>query len=118
MFYLSYKSDSYDIYEKHGYFDIIIGYVVTKGIKMTAVTSLFKTADLALAPFLTINGLIYIATELNPDNESEILFVFEDKDGRGRDLSMLFHRSDEKLYHSYWAFYRNQLALAKKQKSK
>jgi hypothetical protein len=78
--------------------------------------NLFKTPDLALAPFLAISGLAYIATEVNPDNPEEILFVFQDDNNRGRDLSMLFHRSEEKLYHSYWAFFRGQLGLAKKAK--
>jgi len=83
---------------------------------MTESMTLFKTPDLALAPFLAINGLVYVATEVNPDNPSEILFIFDDKEGRGRDLSMLFHRSEEKLYHSYWSFFRGELGRAKKAK--
>lgn len=76
--------------------------------------NLFKTADLALAPFLSMNGLTFIAAELDPDDENKILFVFDDPHSKGRDLSMLFHRSPEKLYHEYWGIYRNELAKAKR----
>ena len=76
--------------------------------------NLFRTSDLALAPFLVINGLEFLATELSQDDENEVVFVFNDVQNRGRDLAMLWHRSAEKTYHGLWSYFRGELGRAKK----
>lgn len=77
---------------------------------------LFRTSDLSLAPFLFLNGLIYVGTELDIKEANKIVFIFQDDNNLGRDLSMLFYRSEEKKYHDMWAFFRNELSKAKKLK--
>jgi len=78
--------------------------------------NLFKSSDLSLVPYLSLNGLEYIGVEIDPQDAKKILFVFNDPHGKARDLQILFQKSDCKVYHSLWAYFRNQLAVAKRVK--
>lgn len=79
---------------------------------------LFKTANLALCPFLVKHGLEYIGTELEDGNETKIVFIFRDPQNRANDIAMLWPRSDEAAYHSTWAYFRNALSMALKKNFK
>lgn len=71
----------------------------------------FKTDNLALCPFLLINGLKYLRVEHSVGKSDRLIanFVFEDPLGVGRDLQMDFMRSNEKKYRDAWFFFRNEL---------
>jgi hypothetical protein len=75
---------------------------------------LFRSSDLSLVPYLSLQGLEYLGTELDPNDPKKILFVFSDPHGKAVDLTILFQRSESKIYHSLWSFYRSQLAAAKR----
>jgi hypothetical protein len=71
----------------------------------------FKTDNLALCPFILMNGLKYLRVEhsLGKNDKLVAVFVFEDLLGVGRDLQMDFMRSNEKKYRDLWFFFRNEL---------
>ena len=75
---------------------------------------LYKTSNLALCPFLVMNGINYIGCEIDEDDPNKIVFIFRDDQNRAKDIAILFPRSNEHQYHSLWSYMRNQLSIAKK----
>lgn len=71
----------------------------------------FKTDNLALCPFLEMQGLKFLRTEvtLGKHDKPTVLFVFQDNLGQGRDLQMDFMRSDFKRYRDMLFFFRNEI---------
>lgn len=76
----------------------------------------FRTESLALCPYLEINGLRYLRSELAlGKNDSPVVsFVFEDPRGVGNDLSLDFIRSPEKKYRDLLFFFRNEIEKLKR----
>ena len=76
----------------------------------------FKTDNLALAPFLQMNGLKYLRAEpnLGKNDKPVVCFVFEDKLGIGRDLELEFVKSDFKRYRDLSFFFRNEIEKLKR----
>lgn len=71
----------------------------------------FKTDNLALCPFLEMNGLKFLRTEVTVGKHDKptVLFVFQDSLGQGRDLQLDFMRSDYKRYRDLLFFFRNEI---------
>jgi hypothetical protein len=80
----------------------------------------FRTDNLALAPFLLGQGLKYLGIEhsLGKNDRLVAVFLFEDPLGVGRDLQMDFMRSNEKKYRDAWFFFRNELERSVKKLDK
>jgi hypothetical protein len=80
----------------------------------------FRTDNLALAPYLLGQGLKYLGMEhsLGKNDRLVAVFLFEDPLGVGRDLQMDFMRSDEKKYRDAWFFFRNELERSVKKLDK
>jgi len=76
--------------------------------------NLYKTTNLALCPYLVMNGLEYTAYELSSENVNKVIFIFRDPHSKGPDIAMLFTRAPEKVYHNLWGYFRSQLANALK----
>jgi hypothetical protein len=76
----------------------------------------FKTDNLALCPYLELNGLKYLRSELSlgKNDKPVVCFIFEDKLGIGRDLELDFVRSDEKRYRDLLFFFRNEIEKLKR----
>lgn len=75
----------------------------------------FKTDNLALCPFLELNGLKYLGREIGQGKGGnlKVFFVFEDEKGIGRDLEISFRFSQEKKYRDLGFFYRSEIEKAK-----
>ncbi|OQW47346.1 MAG: hypothetical protein A4S09_04960 [Proteobacteria bacterium SG_bin7] len=71
----------------------------------------FKTDNLALCPFLEMNGLKFLRTEVTVGKHDKptVLFVFQDNLGQGRDLQLDFMRSEYKRYRDLLFFFRNEI---------
>ena len=71
----------------------------------------FKTDNLALCPFLEMNGLKFLRTEVSVGkyDKPTVLFVFQDNLGQGRDLQLDFMRSEFKKYRDLMFFFRNEI---------
>lgn len=71
----------------------------------------FKTDNLAFCPFLEMNGLKFLRTEVTVGKHDKptVLFVFQDSLGQGRDLQLDFMRSDYKRYRDLLFFFRNEI---------
>lgn len=71
----------------------------------------FKTDSLALCPFLEMNGLKFLRTEVTVGKHDKptVLFVFQDNLGQGRDLQLDFMRSEYKRYRDLLFFFRNEI---------
>lgn len=71
----------------------------------------FKTDNLALCPFLEMNGLKFLRTEVTVGKHDKptVLFVFQDNLGQGRDLQLDFMRSEFKRYRDLLFFFRNEI---------
>lgn len=71
----------------------------------------FKTDNLALCPYLEMNGLKFLRTEVTVGKHDKptVLFVFQDSLGQGRDLQLDFMRSDYKRYRDLLFFFRNEI---------
>lgn len=71
----------------------------------------FKTDNLSLCPFLEMQGLKFLRTEVSVGkyDKPTVLFVFQDKLGQGRDLQLDFMRSDFKKYRDLLFFFRNEI---------
>ncbi len=76
----------------------------------------FKTDTLGLAPYLEMNGLRYLRSELTLGKHDKpvVVFVFEDKLGVGKDLELDFMRSNEKKYRDLTFFFRNEIEKLKR----
>ena len=77
----------------------------------------FKTDNLALCPYLQLEGLKYLRAELSLGKYDRpvVSFVFEDTRGVGRDLELEFVRSDFKKYRDMFFFFRNEIEKLKRQ---
>ena len=71
----------------------------------------FKTDNLAVCPYLEMNGLKFLRTEVSVGkyDKPTVLFVFQDNLGQGRDLQLDFMRSDFKKYRDLLFFFRNEI---------
>jgi len=80
----------------------------------------FRTDSLALCPFLEMNGLKYIRSELGigKNDKPVVSFVFEDRLGVGKDLELDFVRSNEKRYRDLLFFFRNEIEKLKRKVDK
>lgn len=80
----------------------------------------YKTDSLALCPFLEMNGLKYLRSELaiGKNDKPVVCFVFEDKLGVGKDLELDFMRSNEKRYRDLLFFFRNEIEKLKRRLDK
>lgn len=76
----------------------------------------YKTDNLALAPFLSMQGLKYIGCDIDSRNENvyKVVFIFEDSRDIGNELALEFTNSKERLYRNKYAFFRNEIEKAKK----
>lgn len=72
---------------------------------------LFRTDNLALCPFLEMQGLRYSHAEwsVGRNNKSKVYFIFYDDKGAGRDLEISFRFSDFKKYRDLGFFYRAEI---------
>jgi hypothetical protein len=79
-------------------------------------TKEFKTDNLALCPFLEMNGLKFLRTEVDvgKNDRPTVLFVFQDNLGQGRDLQLDYMRSDFKRYRDLLFFFRNEIEKVNK----
>lgn len=80
----------------------------------------YITDSLALCPYLQMNGLKYLRSELSlgKNDKPVVSFVFEDKLGLGRDMEMDFMKSNEKRYRDLTFFFRNEIEKLKRQVDK
>jgi hypothetical protein len=71
----------------------------------------FKTDNLSLCPFLEMQGLKFMRTEIivGKHDKPTVLFVFQDLLGQGRDFQLDFMRSDFKRYRDLLFFFRNEI---------
>jgi len=71
----------------------------------------FKTDQLAVCPYILLNGLKYLRSEisLGKYDKPVVVFVFEDPHGVGKDLELDFVRSDFKRYRDTLFFFRNEI---------
>lgn len=78
---------------------------------------IFETDNLALAPFLELNGLQYMGRRIGKgkNNNTKVFFQFKDEKKVGLDLEMRFRFSPEKKYRDAIFFYRSQIEQAKKE---
>ena len=76
----------------------------------------FRTDSLAICPYLEMNGLKYIRSELaiGKNDKPVVSFIFEDKRGLGKDLELEFVRSNEKRYRDLLFFFRNEIEKLKR----
>jgi hypothetical protein len=76
----------------------------------------YRTDNLALCPFLQMNGLKYLRAELGLGklDKPVVSFIFEDALGVGRDLELEFMRSNEKKYRDLFFFFRNEIEKLKR----
>lgn len=76
----------------------------------------YRTDSLGLCPFLEMNGLKYLRSELTLGKHDKpvVVFVFEDKLGVGKDLELDFMRSNEKRYRDLLFFFRNEIEKLKR----
>lgn len=72
---------------------------------------IYRTDNLALAPYLQMNGLKYLKAEpsFGKNDKAKIEFLFEDPKGMGKDLELDFMRSEFKEYRSLFFFFRNEI---------
>lgn len=77
----------------------------------------FRTDNLALCPFLQLNGLKYLRAELalGKNDRPVVSFVFEDPKGVGRDLELDFAKSSFKQYRDIFFFFRGEIERLKRQ---
>lgn len=77
----------------------------------------FKTDNLALCPYLQLNGLKYLRAELSigKNDKPVVVFIFEDPREVGRDLELDFTRSEFKQYRDIFFFFRGEIERLKRQ---
>ena len=80
----------------------------------------YRTDNLALCPYLQLNGLKYLRAELSIGkyDKSVVSFIFEDSLGIGRDLELDFARSEFKHYRDLFFFFRNEIEKLKRKVDK
>lgn len=75
-----------------------------------------RTDNLAVCPYLQMNGLKYLRAELSMGKYDKpvVSFVFEDPRGVGVDLELDFAKSDFKKYRDIFFFFRNEIEKLKR----
>jgi hypothetical protein len=78
--------------------------------------NIYKTDNLAVCPYLEMNGLKYIRAEISIGKHDKpvVSFLFEDPLGVGRDLELDFSKSDFKKYRDIFFFFRNEIEKLKR----
>lgn len=78
--------------------------------------NIYKTDNLAVCPYLEMNGLKYIQAEISIGKYDKpvVSFLFEDPLGVGRDLELDFSKSDFKKYRDIFFFFRNEIEKLKR----
>lgn len=73
--------------------------------------NIYKTDNLALAPYLDMEGLKYIGrySEVIKGKIAKIFFCFEDPKNIGNELALSFTDSREGTYRKKYAFFRNEI---------
>jgi len=76
--------------------------------------NIFKTDNLALAPYLLNEDLEYLGVEIGPgkNNKQKVIFVFSDIKNIGKDLERAFLNSREKRYRDSMHYFRSQIQKA------
>jgi len=78
----------------------------------------YQTDNLALAPYLYMEGMKYSGWDLvssKNDTVYKVVFIFEDPNDLGSELALNFSRSKERQYKNTWSFFRNEIENAKKE---
>lgn len=80
----------------------------------------YRTDNLALCPYLHLQGMKYIRSEvgIGKGDKPVVQFVFEDPQGLGRDFELDFMRSNEKKYRDMLFFFRNEIEKLKRKVDK
>lgn len=78
--------------------------------------NIHRTDNLAVCPYLEMNGLKYIRAEISIGKYDKpvVSFLFEDPLGVGRDLELDFSKSDFKKYRDIFFFFRNEIEKLKR----
>lgn len=75
--------------------------------------SIYKCENLALMPYLQMNGLEYTGKEVSIiENRAQVVAVFNDPRDIGSELAMAWNNSSEKQYRDWWTFFRNEINKA------
>lgn len=72
----------------------------------------YRTDTLALCPYLAMNDLVYVGTEI--DDRNKVVFIFKDPQNIGPELAVQYMRSRERTYKNMWNFFRNEVDLARR----
>jgi len=76
----------------------------------------YQTDNLALAPYLYMEGMKYMGCEtITKDKIYKVVFSFEDPKNIGNELALDFSRSKERQYKDTWSFFRNEISSAQEQ---
>lgn len=77
----------------------------------------YSTDNLAVCPYLLMNGLKYVKADisLGRNDKPVVSFLFEDPLGLGRDLELDFKKSEFKQYRDIFFFFRNEIEKLKRQ---
>ena len=80
----------------------------------------YRTDNLALCPYLQMNGLHYkrAEIELGKNDKPVVSFIFEDPSGLGRDLELAYTDSEFKRYRDIFFFFRNEIEKLKRKLDK
>ena len=80
-------------------------------------TKTHTTDNLAVCPYLLMNGLKYVRAEisLGKYDKPVVSFLFEDPLGVGKDLELDFSKSEFKQYRDVFFFFRNEIEKLKRQ---
>ena len=76
----------------------------------------YRTENLAVCPYLQMQGLKYMKAELSIGKYDKpvVSFVFEDPLGVGMDLELDFVKSDFKRYRDIFFYFRNEIEKLKR----
>ena len=80
----------------------------------------YKTSQLALCAYLEMNGLrfVEVEAEVGINGKEHVVFVFEDPQGIGQDLTIDFRFSEVKKYRDLTFFYRNEIESFQKKRER
>ena len=74
----------------------------------------YSTSNLALAAYVALYGLKYNRADVRDgrNGREQVVFVFDDEGGVGKELEMAFVGSQEKRYQSFLLFFRQSIDKA------
>lgn len=77
----------------------------------------YSTDNLAVCPYLIMNGLKYIRADISMGKYDKpvVSFLFEDPLGLGKDLELDYSKSEFKQYRDIFFFFRNEIEKLKRQ---